>query len=75
MHDENGVLLAKTNEKEREFSVSQSLADSILSDLEEYRRDLYMEEPKFYAGTLSVVPEKRFLLANILAGPFTHFNL
>lgn len=77
VHDENGVLLAKTNEKEREFSVSQSLADSILSDLEEYRRDLYMEEPKFYAGTLSVVPEKRFLLANILADhlPILTYNL
>jgi diguanylate cyclase (GGDEF)-like protein/PAS domain S-box-containing protein len=67
VRDESGVLLIESKAAIRHFSVSQSLADYFLSDLQEYKRDLRMDAPKFYVGTLSVEPEKRFLMDNILA--------
>ena len=77
VHDESGTLLVQTKEKVRDFTFSQSLADSVLSDLQEYKSGLYMEAPKFYAGTLSVIPEKRYLLDNIFAEhlPILTYNL
>ncbi|WOD08176.1 PAS domain-containing protein [Marinomonas sp. GJ51-6] len=70
-------MLVQTKEKVRDFTFSHSLADSVLSDLQEYKSGLYMEAPKFYAGTLSVIPEKRYLLDNIFAEhlPILTYNL
>ena len=65
VRDETGKLFFEATDTQHVFSVSQSLADYFLSDVQNYERQLHMEAPVFIAGSLSVTPEKRYLLDNI----------
>jgi diguanylate cyclase (GGDEF)-like protein/PAS domain S-box-containing protein len=65
VRDESGALFVEATADELNFSVSQSLADYFLSDLQSYNRDLRLETPAFQAGSLLVLPEKRYLFDRI----------
>tara|TARA_R110000744_G_scaffold112305_3_gene210631 strand:- start:2096 stop:4510 length:2415 start_codon:yes stop_codon:yes gene_type:complete len=65
VRDEAGVLFVQATAEKRRFSVSHSLADYFLPDLQNYKRELRLERPVFQAGYLLVLPEKRYLLDRI----------
>jgi diguanylate cyclase (GGDEF)-like protein/PAS domain S-box-containing protein len=71
VRDELGELFVGATAKERNFSISHSLADYFLSDLQVYDRSLRLEKPVFQAGHLIVLPEKRYLLDKILKEHFS----
>ena len=68
VRDEAGVLFVHSTAAKRHFSVSHSLADYFLPDLQDYKRQLRLETPFFQAGYLLVLPEKRYLLDRIFKG-------
>jgi diguanylate cyclase (GGDEF)-like protein/PAS domain S-box-containing protein len=65
VRDESGELFVEATSTKRDFSVSESLANYFLSDLQSYNRELRLEMPVFQAGRLSILPEKRYLLDKI----------
>ncbi|RBP82604.1 EAL domain-containing protein [Marinomonas rhizomae] len=65
VRDESGALFVEATADALDLSVSQSLADYFLSDLQSYNRDLRLEAPAFQAGSLLVLPEKRYLFDRI----------
>ncbi|MFQ3185891.1 EAL domain-containing protein [Marinomonas primoryensis] len=66
VRDESGELFVEATAANRIFSISHSLTDYFLPDLQDYKRELYLEMPAFQAGSLLVLPEKRYLLDKIL---------
>lgn len=65
VRDESGDLFVEATATKRHFSVSSSLANYFLPDLQDYSRELRLETPIFQAGRLLILPEKRFLLDKI----------
>ncbi|TYL47359.1 putative bifunctional diguanylate cyclase/phosphodiesterase [Marinomonas sp. IMCC 4694] len=66
VRDDAGVLFVEaTAATSNHFAVSHSLVNYFLSDLPDYQRRLRLETPVFDAGTVTLLPEKRFLLNKI----------
>lgn len=65
--DEMGNLFVGGQSPKRSFSVSYQTADQLLSDLQSYERSLHLSAPVFEAGKLTIVPEKRYLITQLLS--------
>ncbi|UTV98560.1 EAL domain-containing protein [Marinomonas rhizomae] len=65
VRDESGELFVEATAAQRDFSVSDTLANYFLSDLHDYSTELRMERPIFLAGHVFILPEKRYLLDKI----------
>jgi diguanylate cyclase (GGDEF)-like protein/PAS domain S-box-containing protein len=65
VRDESGELFVEATAAQRDFSVSDSLANYFLSGLQDYSSELRLEIPVFQAGHVFILPEKRYLLDEI----------
>lgn len=75
--DENGKLFVAASAPQRVFSSSQALADWLFGDFTFFQRPLILLQPSFNSGLLTVVPETRYLMDNLLSThiPLLLFNL
>lgn len=66
VRDELGNVFVSGFAPHRTYAVSHSMAHHFFPELESYSQSLHLKTPVFEAGTLKIVPEKRYLAENIL---------